>query len=659
VHSPLGRTARNTLCALLCAAAVLAAGCHNNNFDSGYGIAWVTLTDEPGDFTSYIVNVDSVTLTGVANGAITAVSTPESVDFTKLSDISELWAAASVPDDTYTSATITLDYTNAVISVMVNGVPQKATVIDSTGGVLTTVSVTVNLDKSHPMVITPTYASSSASRLAIDFNLAVSNSVNLATTPATVTVKPYFTVATSAPDHKLIRVRGPMINSSVGVGTYTVYGRPFYDEVNSLGSITLFNQPTSIYTINGTTAVGAAGITAVSQLSAGTTMTAAYTTFTPSVNNLPSPPATAGTFYVVYAVVGSSLEDIYTQGIEGDVIARSGNTLTVRGATLFNTIAQLVSYIDTPDSVVVLGPNTIVTADDNTSLKGLNYRSISVGQHIIARGIYSLPASGVTTLDATGDSSTNTGSVRIQSTQLWGSTVAAAAGSVALNLQTINNWPVSVFNFAGSGVSTAQNSLPADYLIDTGALAVPAGTVAGDPLWIGGFASPFGTAPPDFIASTVDAEATVPASLRVNWTAAGAAAPFATLTGTGMTIDLSNANYSSGEIRIGAESVDLKSLAATPQIVPAATPPSGAAGVPAVFLPLFAVGNPVTSAATVDPTTTTTASTAISMFNTFATYATQLGSSITTTSPALRFEATGLYNRASNTFTATRINVVL
>ncbi|HEY5265167.1 MAG TPA: hypothetical protein VIJ37_09240, partial [Steroidobacteraceae bacterium] len=174
-----------------------------------------------------------------------------------------------------------------------------------------------------------------------------------------------------------------------------------------------------------------------------------------------------------------------------------------------------------------------------------------------------------------------------------------------------------------------------------------------------GFASPFGAAPPDFIASTVDAEATVPASLRVNWTAAGAAAPFATLTGTGMTIDLSNANYSSGEIRIGAESVDLKSLAATPQIVPAATPPSGAPGVPAVFLPLFAVGNPVTSAATVDPTTTTTASTAISMFNTFATYATQLGSSITTTSPALRFEATGLYNRASNTFTATRINVVL
>ena len=40
-------------------------------------------------------------------------------------------------------------------------------------------------------------------------------------------------------DTKLIRVRGPLINSNLGVGTYTVYVRPFYDEANNIGSLTL------------------------------------------------------------------------------------------------------------------------------------------------------------------------------------------------------------------------------------------------------------------------------------------------------------------------------------------------------------------------------------------------------------------------------------
>jgi hypothetical protein len=87
--------------ALLCAAGVIAAGCHHNNLDSGYGVAWITLSDTtPDDYTSYTVNVDSVTLTGEAYGVITAIATPETVDFTKLDNINELFSAASIPNDT-------------------------------------------------------------------------------------------------------------------------------------------------------------------------------------------------------------------------------------------------------------------------------------------------------------------------------------------------------------------------------------------------------------------------------------------------------------------------------------------------------------------------------------------------------------------------------
>src|SRR6266403_927898 len=647
VHPSFGRYARKCSRALLCAAALFAAGCHHNSYDSGYGIGWVTLSGTPGDFTSYVVNVNSVALTGKANGVITAVYAAEIVDFTKLNDISELWSAASIPNDTYSAATIVLDYTNANISVMVNGVPTKANVVDTTGKPVTTQTVNITFDSAYQPVIQPTYASRSAIRLALNFDISASNVVNMATSPPTVTIKPFMTVATSAPDTKPVRVRGPLINSSIGVGTYTVYVRPFYDEANNLGTLSIFNDPNAtVYTLDGTTYTGSKGLTALSKTSAGSTETAAYTTYQPAPTLNAS--VTAGKFNSIYVSAGSTLEDYYTWGLEGDVIARSGNTLTVRGATLqFNNgVIPYISYVgdvvNTPDAVVLLGPATIVTADDNPTLTHLDYNSVSVGQHIIARGVYTLPASGVTTLDATG-TVTNKGSVRLVSTPLWGSLVSSAAGSLVLNLQAIENWPVSIYDFSGNGAAAVT---PASYVVNTGSLAIPAGAAAGVPLWIGGTVTPFGSAPPDFNAVAVNAELSVPARLQVDWTSAGTTAPFATLTSAGLTIDLANANYSSGVIRIGSESIDLKSLAASPQIVPAA--PIGDSGLPAKFMPSFAIGN----------LTSTANTTAIAVFNTFSGFVTQAPLSLVAATPALHFVAAGVYNRGTNIFTASSIDVV-
>jgi hypothetical protein len=639
VHSLFGRYAHRSLSALLCAAAIFAAGCHSNNYTSGFGIAWVSLTSTAtpgGDFTGYTVNVDSVTLTGKLNGVITPVTNIETVDFTKLSNISEMYGASSLPNDTYTAASIVLDYTNANISVMVNGVPTQAKVVDPTGAAVTTQIINVTFDPANPLVIQPTYGSSSAVRLAIDFDLAASNVVNMGTSPPTVTIKPIMTAGTSASDTKPIRVRGPLINSSVGAGTYTVFVRPFFDEVNSVGSLTLFNDPNStVYTINGTTYVGAAGLTALSQTSAGTTMTAAYTTFTPTATL--SAAVTAGTFNTSFVLAGSTLEDFFTQGIEGDVIARSGNTLTVRGSTL--QLNDGTSQYNDADAVVLVGPGTIVTADDNTTLTGLNYNSVSVGQHIIVRGLYT----AVRTIDATA-TATSKGSVRLISTELWGSLASSAPGSAVLNLQTINNWPVSNYNFTGNGAAPVT---PASFAVATGSLAIPAGVVAGGPVWIDGISTPFGSAPPDFSAYSVNAELSVPASLQVDWTGTGTTAPFATLTNTGLTIDLNNPNYGAGVIRIGSERIDLKTLAAgTPLIVPQA--PAAASALPPVFLPAFAIGN----------LTTTAGTTAVSVYNTFSTFVTNLPSAIVAATPALHFVAAGTYNRGSNTFTASRIDVV-
>jgi hypothetical protein len=651
---------------------VFVAGCGNHNDASGYGVAWVTLTDSPGDFASYIVNVQSISLTRSDGAFVTALATTETVDFTKLNNISELWGTATIPTGVYTQATIVLDYTSAQIAVMVNGLPQLATVVDSTGAAVTTQNITVVLDPANPLNIIPTYATTAAQRLAIDFNLAASTvAVNLATSPATVTIKPYLTVGIAAPDNKMVRVRGPLINSSVNVGTYSVYVRPFFDEIDSLGSLTMFVDANTNYVINGVSSTGTTGITQLSQSSAGTTMTAAYTTYEPTA----TPSATAGEYHVKYVVAGSTLEDVYTQGVEGDVVARNGNTLTLRGPTIqFNSG---VSSYTAADATVTIGPKTLVTADNDPTLAGLTYTSVGVGQHVIVRGACTAgcedPPTEAIVLDATNTISTTSGSVRLIPTSVWGTLVSTGAGSLVMNLQTISNWPVSSFTFAGNGATAASDTVPAAYVVNTGAIAVPDTTV-GDPVWIDGLVAPFGSAPPDFNAGTVNSELSVqtvgaaagtvscgqgtthcmPASLQVKWTAPGATAPFSALSATVASIDLANASLASAVIHIGAESVDLVALGASPQIVPQAG--TGTAGLPAVFTPLFSYGDPTVQPASVGAFLA--APGGVSVFSAFGTFATGL-TGFLPTHPALQFEARGTYDRATNTFSASSVNVVL
>jgi hypothetical protein len=644
IKGQVGKRVVALFCA--CAFGLFAAGCHNNTQDSGFGVAWVTLTDEPGDFTSYIITVDSVILQGKVNGLITAVAVPEVVDFTKLVKFSELWSSASIPVDTYLNATITLDYSVAQISVLgADGTPIRANVVDAATGLAPAViTVNVTLDPNNQLIVPLTFATTAALRLAFDFDLAGSNTVDMSTTPPTVAIKPFFSVSTAASDSKLIRVRGPLINSSNTVGTYTVVVRPFFDEVNTLGTMTIFNSPNTIYTLNGVGYVGPPGLQALSKTSAGSTMTAAWTTFQPTAT--PTAGITAGIFSSNYIVAGSSLEDFYTFGLEGDVIARNGNVLTVRGGTLFANVDQLVQYLNI-DSLVIVGPPTIVTADGTTNLGPLNYNSISVGQHITARGIYSLSAANVVTLDSTGASATNTGSVRLQSTELFGASTSFASGSLLLNLQAFNDWPVSNYIFAGNGSSPALDPTAANYLVNSGALTLPAGPTGvpvapGDPLWIDGFTSPFGTAPPDFIAESISAEPTVPATMIARWDL-GTTAPFSSLTDSGLTIDLANAAFDSGEIRIGAEVIDITTLGATPQVIPQPLP-APVAGLPPIFLPVFSLGNPVGG---------------VFSFNGYAEYVTRLNATFATPLPTFKFTASGVYNRATNIFTASTINVIL
>ena len=294
--------------------------------------------------------------------------------------------------------------------------------------------------------------------------------------------------------------------------------------------------------------------------------------------------------------------------------------------------------------VVLLGPSTIVTAEKDTSGTALDYKSVAVGQHIIARGIYSLPASGVTTLDATGASSTNTGSVRIQTTELYGSLVSSASGSLVLDLQTIDNWPVSIFNFAGNGTGAVT---PASYAVDTGTLALPAGAA---PQRSAVGRRPRGAIRVCAAGFQCDRDQcrgvrSGPLAGRLDQRRHDHAV---------LCLDADRAHDRSHQPEFERRSdpgrIRKHRCQSCRESRPRWSrsrhrPPT--AGLPPTFLPAFAIGN-LTAAGAVG----------VTEFNSFAKFVVQLPKSIVAATPAYHFVATGVYNRSSNTFTASSIDVV-
>jgi hypothetical protein len=238
------------------------------------------------------------------------------------------------------------------------------------------------------------------------------------------------------------------------------------------------------------------------------------------------------------------------------------------------------------------------------------------------------------------------------STHLWGSLVSPGAGALSLNLQTIDNWPVSNYNFAGNGTSAAADPVAAAFTVNTGALTIPDTTVA-DPLWIDGLVAPFGSAPPAFNATAISSEASVPASLQVHWTGTGTTTPFSVLSSTGLSINLANTSIGTAVIRVGPESIALASLPVSPAFT--VVPQSGTAinGLP-VFTPRFSYGDPTAVVAV----GCVTACSGIHVFSAFGTFAADLTTALSAT-PALVLEARGTYNRATNTFSASSVDVVL
>jgi hypothetical protein len=573
---------------------------------SSCGTAYINVLDADGDFDSYTVDVVSLTLTKANGSTVETLPVKTRVDFADLVDLKELLTAATVPNGSYVQGTVRLDYTNADIVVDMNGTPTHAVAVDTNGQALTTVDLDIRLDNRKQLVIAP----GRPALLELDFDLLASNTVDLTTSPAQVMVQPFIVASVDVADSREGRLRGPLVSVDAAAGDYHIDLRPFHLATGRLGDVTVHTTSTTEFEIDGTAYTGTAGIEALAALPAGSA-TAAFGTLNVDEHRFTAARVHAGT-----SVAGSQFDVV-----EGNVLSRSGDQVTVRGATLIRRTG--VVTFERTDTTLILGANTKVTKDGDPT-NSLTSSAISVGQRIHAFGTATEASSGEVTLDAT------EGRVRMHLTRLLGTVKSTLPGSLTLDLASIDRHRAAAFDFAGTGISPALDAVASSYEVDTGSLNLGS-LELGKAARVFGFVTPFGTAPPDFEGRTLFDFRDVPAVLSIGWGPGGTSAPFLSVDSSGIVIDNQNTSIGARHfIVIGPQLIDVKSLASSPRVVTDATKPG-----------LYAIGEPRR----------------VEVYTTFTDFTAKLSEKLGAGEKALGLSATGSFDAASNEISAQRVLV--
>jgi hypothetical protein len=625
--------------------AATASGCSA----STCGSAVMTITDAAGDFLSYKVNLVSLQLQKADGTLVETLPATTAVDFVQLITLSEVISTRRIPPGNYVAAQVTVDFTNA--SIMVDdgtGTGVAVTPVDSTGTALGQLALTVQLDNSNNLKI----SGAKASRIGFDFNLLASNSVNLTT--KTVTVSPVLEASVVPVDNKQVRVRGEISAVSTADDNYTVSVDPFNDHDandgnnNNSGSgndandkvlpLVVNTTAATTFEINGTPFSGAAGLAQLATLPL-TTISVAFGSLSTTDQSFTATTVLAGT-----SVSGGNLDHI-----QGSVVARVGNTLTIHGARMDDRDGHDDNHFVAGNATVTIAAATAVTEQGQTSATPAHtIAEISVGSLIDAFGTASTDSSGKVTLDATA------ARVRLDLTHVQGALAVSATGKLTLSLTSIDRQPLTLFSFTGTGSASGVDTDPTKYVVTTGALNLTPFSVGGSVLGIG-FVNPFGTTPPDFTAVTLangimgdDSDGNDAndngnnnnnsgkgAQMDIDWGNSGTTTPFKVLTATDLDLDVTNSSIGSKHrIQVDPQDVDIEQLSSDVMIVGAT---SG--------MTLFAI--------------TGQHGRMTDNFQSFADFETALAADLNGTTTALRLTAQGQYDASTNTFTAQRISILL
>ncbi|HEV2332464.1 MAG TPA: hypothetical protein VGV16_04815 [Gammaproteobacteria bacterium] len=483
------------------------------------GCTYVSFTDAPGDFLTYTVSVTSLSLTRTDGTVVNLLPKTTTVDFAQYDDLSEFLTLAVMPIGSYKTGTITVDYSSADIEVedgSGNAVQVKP--VDQNGKPITALTLTIKLDSQGDLTLVPGVPQ----LFQIDFNLDASNSVDL--TAGTVTVQPFLTGSVNPNLDNQVRVRGPLATVDSSGADFTLDVRPFAELSGDYGGLRVFTTASTVFDIDQTPYSGNAGLTALAAAGADTAVVAKG-----SFN------FNTDTFIATEVDAGSSVPGGTLDAAEGVVLSRSGDAIVLRGATLYRA-GQTAAFHDSV--AVTLGSGTTVH-EAGSPKASFGISDISVGQRLLVFGTLTNTNPGSLALDA------SSGFARLLYTRFDGTVFPApvtsgSTASMGVQMQYLEGRPVSMFNFAGTGSSTLNDAAPTNYSVSaTGGILN--GIALNDPVRVWGFVTPFGSAPPDFNATSVADYIDARARLVLAWPAPGTAKAFASMSSiSGIVLNLAS-----------------------------------------------------------------------------------------------------------------------
>jgi hypothetical protein len=471
-------------------------GCNQDDDNSQAnqtGELTIGLTDAPGDFTTYTVDVVSLTLTKANGAVVETVPVTTRVDFAQYAEMTEFLTAATVPSGFYVKATLTLDYSNADIQVEDdNGDAVPVSVIqDEQGSAIGEMELSVQLEGMRALLIAPGIPA----HLTLDFDLNATNVVDLNNGSPIVTVSPELLAEVNAESPKIHRARGPLQSVNTVDSSFRMIIRPFVHVISGgneqFGTLKVSTTNDTVFDINGDVSQGASGLISLSQQ---TPLTAVVV-----IGDLKFHPRR---FEATEVRAGSSVAGGTLDVVTGNVISRSGDVINIKGATL---IRQDGSVVFNDEVQVAIGDNTTVRRQ--FSLEALDKNAISVGQRVSVFGTLTNDQAQSLELDAT------SGHFRLLFTTLRASVVTTSP--LVIDIQSIDGRRIAIFDFAGSGAT--EDADPVNYEIDTGNINLGSIEVD-DVVKIRGFVKSLAkSVSADFTAQTVVNVSAVPGTLLVGW----------------------------------------------------------------------------------------------------------------------------------------------
>jgi len=476
--------------------------------NSECGTLLVGGTDADGDFLTYSVDIVDLTLTRRDGLVVDVLPNASRIDFAQYVDMTELVSAATIPNGVYVAGEITLDYTNADIQIEKDGIAVPAQMVDTDGNPLTQVTLQIEIDNRNAVVIAP----GRPALMELDFNLQASHDVDLTADPITVTTQGFISAEIDPVLEKEFRIRGPLLRVNQDEGFYRIAVRPFWKRDGHHGGVNIFVSDDTRWMIDEVAYSGMDGLAALAEKPEATA-TVAFGVF-----NRESRRFTAAVVYAGSSVPGGELD-----GIMGHVLARNGNTLTIRGATLIRSDAR----VDFNDVMTVTVADTTRVSKPRAGDAALSIDDISVGQRIALLGSWD---------DAREVFDATNGYARLLLTAVSGFTNSMTDSELNLDAKAFGHNRVDLFDFTGTGQTAGDDADPSNYQVALNNLSPMLD--AGDPVRVLGWVRPYGQAPADFDAHSIADFSVSAAKMSVIWAEQGSSDAFAQLDTSGILLNL-------------------------------------------------------------------------------------------------------------------------